>query len=399
MKVLLIHDYPNLQGGAEINMLLLKKGLRERGHEVRLFTSCANSDRLDLEPEVTCFGTTSRWRTLLQSANPFAYFKLRRLLQTFRPDVVYVQIFLTQLSPLILPLLKNVPAIHDLCWYRAICPIGTKQIPNRGSCQNQAGLVCYTKKCLPLRDWVPLTFQAWLYRRWRSCFDLVMANSHTLKKRFEQEGFKNILVLNHAFPTATTKSAPAAAPVIGFIGRLVPEKGGAFLVRAFAQIVEKFPEAKLLIVGDGPEAASLKKLTHEQNIIGNVSFIPHLPYHELDKSFSPVWVQVVPSVWEEPFGNVVVEAMLRGTPVVASRMSGLAETIEHEKTGLLVSPGNVEELTAAMELLIRNPMLREKISRAAQSEAEKKYALSGFIDKMETLMRDLVARRNYVKTN
>ncbi len=399
MKVLLIHDYPNLRGGAETNLLLLKQGLKERGHAVRLFTSRANHHQADLQPDATCAGTTSQWRTLLQTANMSAYFQLRRLLHAFRPDVVYTQIFLTQLSPLILPLLKKIPAIHDLCWYRAICPIGTKQVPNRGSCQNKAGLVCYTQKCLPLRDWIPLTFQAWLYRRWKGCFDLVMANSHTLKKRFEQEGFQNILVLNHPFSTATTKSSPAVTPLIGFIGRLVPEKGGFFLLRAFAQIVKKFPEAKLLLVGDGPEAAPLKKWAQEKGVTDSISFISHIPYQELDKTFSKVWVQVVPSVWEEPFGNVVIEAMLRGTPVVASQIGGLTETIVHEKTGLLVPPGNVDELAAAVERLLRDAPLSKKISRAAQSEAEKKYALSPFLDTMEELMRDLIQRRAHVKTN
>lgn len=397
MKILLIHDNPNLQGGAETNILLLKEGLRRRGHDVRLFTSRANIDKADLNPEYTCFGTTSRWRTLLQSANPWAYFALRRTIQEFRPDVVYAQIFLTQLSPLILPLLKNIPAIHDLCWYRPICPTGTKYIRGRGSCEHRAGFVCYTEKCLPLRDWIVLTIQAGLYRRWKSCFDLVMANSRTLKERFEREGYKDIVVINHAFPEPTAESVPGAEPLIGFIGRLVPEKGGATLLRAFALVRKKHLNAKLLMAGDGPEAVALKQLARDLGLDGAITFIPHIPYRELDPTFAKVWVQAVPSVWEEPFGNVVVEAMLRGTPIVASRIGGITETIEPERTGLLVAPGNAEELAAALKRLVSDAALRERISRTARTEAREKYSLADFVEKMEQLMTELVNRRMYAK--
>jgi hypothetical protein len=104
VKILLVNDYAVRQGGAEVLLLRLRDALRERGHDVRLFASNAKEDGNCTPADYTCRGTTSRFRTLLQVANPWAAIGLRNVLRSFQPDVVHVKIFLTQLSPLILPL-------------------------------------------------------------------------------------------------------------------------------------------------------------------------------------------------------------------------------------------------------------------------------------------------------
>lgn len=110
MKILLVNDDAVRQGGAEILLLKLRDSLRERGHDARLFASNAKEDGKCSLADYTCRGTTSRFRTLLQVANPWAAIGLRKVLRSFQPDVVHVKIFLTQLSPLILPLLRDVPS-------------------------------------------------------------------------------------------------------------------------------------------------------------------------------------------------------------------------------------------------------------------------------------------------
>src|SRR6266852_6109767 len=177
MKILFVNDYAVPQGGAEILILSLRDALRERGHDARLFASNAGDYDSRSLAVYSCRGTTSRFRTLLQSANPWAAMELRRVIAVFQPDVVHVQMFLTQLSPLILPLLKSVPSLYHVVWYRPICPLGTKLLPDGSLCYSPPGLVCYCSGCLSLHDWVPLMFQMKLWRRWRGVFDLVVANS------------------------------------------------------------------------------------------------------------------------------------------------------------------------------------------------------------------------------
>src|SRR2546428_11767181 len=156
MKILFINDSAVPQGGAEIAIVGMRDALRERGHDARLFASSAGGNGVPSLADYTCFGTASKFRTLLQSANPWAFVALRRVLAEFQPDVVHVKMFLTQLSPLILPLLKRVPTICHVVWYRPICPLGTKVLPDGSSCYSPPGAVCYRSGCLPLRDWIPL---------------------------------------------------------------------------------------------------------------------------------------------------------------------------------------------------------------------------------------------------
>ena len=111
VKVLLIHDFGTLSGGAEVMICRLREQLRARGHDVLLFTSTARPLPLPVLADATCFGTVSPARRVLQAVNPHAHWRLRRLLRDFRPDVVHLKMFLNQLSPLILPLLASVPSL------------------------------------------------------------------------------------------------------------------------------------------------------------------------------------------------------------------------------------------------------------------------------------------------
>jgi len=106
----------------------------------------------------------------------------------FQPDVVHVKIFLTQLSPLILPLLKDVPSLYHVVWYQAICPVGMKTLPDGTACQVRAGVVCYRNRCLPLSYWLPRMLQVRLWRRWYHVFNLIVANSNAVKWRLMAEG-------------------------------------------------------------------------------------------------------------------------------------------------------------------------------------------------------------------
>jgi len=93
MKILLVNDYATLVGGAESMTLALRNGLRQRGHDARVFASSARTWPGDSFADYECFGTTSRFRTLLQAANPCALLRFRKILAEFRPDVVHVSLF------------------------------------------------------------------------------------------------------------------------------------------------------------------------------------------------------------------------------------------------------------------------------------------------------------------
>ena len=223
MKILLVSDYATPVGGVEILMLALRDRLRERGHDARVFASSARPGVDENFADYECFGTTSRFRTLLQTINPWAFWRLRRILTEFKPDVIHVMMFLTQLSPLILPLLKKRPSRYHAQWYRAICPVGTKLLPNGDGCHVPAGLVCYRQRCLPLRDWFPLMLQLRLWRYWRGAFDLIVANSRAVQPCLEAEGVTPVEMIWNGVSPRPPRVSLSRLPTAVFTGRLVRE--------------------------------------------------------------------------------------------------------------------------------------------------------------------------------
>lgn len=390
MKVLLVNDYGTVEGGAEQMTLTLRDGLRQRGHETRVFASSAGQDEGFAEDK--CFGTMSGTRTLLQVANPSAYRQLRRVLATFQPDVVHVKVFLTQLSPLILPLLRTIPVLYHAVWYRATCPLGTKTLPDGTSCQTSWGTACYQNGCLPLRDWGPLMLQMKCWEHWRDVFDLVVANSKATKERLQEEGINSDEVVWNGVPDPAVEAPLDASPTVVFAGRLVSEKGVDVLLKAFSHVLRQIPSARLLVAGEGPEKDRLRQHAHELSVAENVSMPGHIPHEKMERRFASAWVQVVPSVWEEPFGLVAAEAMMRGTAVVASRVGGLKNLVRDGETGLLVPPGDPNALASSLTRLLQNQTLAKRLGQngraMARTHLSKEVFVTHFLELYERLLNE-----------
>ncbi len=392
MKILLINDYGIPQGGAEIQMLRLRQLLRERGHDARLFTSSVIDGNPRHEADYECLGTISSFRTLLQTLNPWAYFRLRDVIREFRPDIIHVKIFLTQLSPLILPLLKDIPSLYHVAWYRPVCPTGTKFLPDGNACTVSAGISCYGNGCVPLRDWFPLMLQLRLFRQWRSAFNTILANSESVRDTLLLNGIDGVEVLHYGIPGRPATPSLSEVPTVVYAGRLVREKGVDVLLRAFAKTTEQLPSARLLIAGDGPESEKLKRLIGDLDLDSKVTFHGHLSSSELEEVLGRAWVLAVPSLWAEPFGLIAVEAMMSGTAVVASDSGGPREIIEHGKSGFLVPPGDVDALAEKLILLLSDRNLSQTLGRAGRSSSESRFSEELFLGRLLDMYERLLVR-------
>jgi glycosyltransferase involved in cell wall biosynthesis len=375
MKILLINDYGSPNGGAEIATLLLRKGLRDRGHDALLLSSSARPSGGANDADIECLGTTGRYRALLQSANVSARRTLQRALDEFRPDVVHVGMFLTQLSPLILPALRDIPTVYHAHWLRAICPTGFKLLPDGATCGERAGLECYRSGCLPLRDWIPLMAQMQLLRRWRDTFNRVVANSDATRAALEAEGFHDVTVIRCGVSPHPRRPPLIGVPTALFCGRLTPQKGVEVLLKAWSTVVQRIPDARLLIAGDGPERERLEGVAPS-----GVSFCGRLPQDDIDRIAATAWIQVVPSIGFEPLGLVAEEAMMRGTAVVCTRVGGLPEVVHSEMTGKLVQPDDSDGLAAAMIAMLLDRGLCEAMGERGRNVAKERFAEHSYVD-------------------
>lgn len=390
LKILFVNDYATTEGGANLMTLRLCEELRRQGHEVRLFASSARM--VGGLADYVCFGTTSRLRVLLEAFNPSAYRQLRKALAAFRPDVVHVRLFLTQMSPLILPLLKDVPSLYHVSIYKCVCPLGTKLLPDRTFCRVRAGAVCYRGGCLPLRAWLPLMLQHKLWRRWRDALDLIVTNSVNVRHQLNAEGVEAGATVWNGVPYREPRPPLAARPTVAFSGRLVPLKGADVLLRAFVRVVEQVPEARLLIVGDGVERGRLERLAAELGLSPHVMMCGWLAPAEAARHVEGAWVQAVPS-FSEHFSLAAGEAAMRGTAVVASSVGGLLDVVQDGRTGFLVPPGDADALAERLLRLLRDRALAEEMGRAARERALEHFDLKTCAANFVRLYRTLCGDR------
>ena len=389
VRILLLNDHATPTGGAELIVLSLREQLRARGHDARILASTARPHGGESEADYHCLGITGQARGVTQVWNLSARRVLRRVLREFDPDVAHVRLFLSQLSPSILEPLRNRPAVFHAAWYRSICPLGTKLLPNGESCTQPVGKACLSNRCVPPYALPSVIVQSSLWRRRRGVFDAVIANSDATRRRLTEAGINVTHTIWNGVADVGERAPLGEAPLVLFAGRLVREKGADILLEAFAEVVERVPEARLVIVGSGPEAARLDRLVDEHALRAFVTLRGFLPRAQLDELARDAWVQVVPSRWEEPFGTVAAEGMMRGTPVVVSRTGGLAEFVTDRETGRQVPPSDPRALADAIAELLLDRAENDRLGRNARAFALARLNLDGFTDRFEALYGSL----------
>src|SRR5205823_4539811 len=122
-----------------------------------------------------------------------------------------VRVFMTQLSPLILPALRGVPSLCHVTWLRSLCPRGSKVLPDGSACGAPAGAACYRNRCVPLRDGLPLQLQMELWRRHRDAFNLIVACSEHIRGHLLAEGIGPVEVVRNGVPV-TAMRPPLSEP-------------------------------------------------------------------------------------------------------------------------------------------------------------------------------------------
>ena len=391
MKILLVNDYGGATGGAEIQMLTLRRLLREKGHDARLFSSSAELvSNSPLLADYTCYGTTQLAQVISQTVNLSAYKALKQTLQEFQPDVVHVRMFLWQLSPLILPLLKPYPCLYQTAVYKAICPIGTNSLPNGTTCHFSAGTACLSQKCLTPQSWVWMMAQRSLFHKWKDAFNRIVALSDGMKQELEQAGIDSpISVIYNGVSERSLRPPLQSPPTVGYAGRFSAEKGIETLLKAFSQVLKQIPTAQLKLAGKGTTESQLKAIATALNLEKNITWLGHLSQLELEKEFESVWVQVVPSLWAEPFGNVTTEAMMRGTAVVASAVGAQPEIMGEAAAGTLVPPGDSTALATALQPILASRSLAEKMGLAGRNRAIAHFSEARCVENFIKLYQDM----------
>jgi len=173
--------------------------------------------------------------------------------------------------------------------------------------------------------------------------------------------------------------------LIGTVGRPMKVKNHQLMIRALAELKKKHFKARFLIIGDTPKYSlidELRQLTRDLNLNNDVQFLGYRK--DIPGYLNAFDIFVLPSL-SEGCSNVIQEAMATGLPVVASKVGGTPELIEHQRDGLLFTSNSVGELTEALQFLIENPQKARELGRNALQKAREKFSLPVMIKNYENL--------------
>ena len=224
--------------------------------------------------------------------------------------------------------------------------------------------------------------------------DAVVAQGEFLAERLRVLGVQedrlrvihNGVKLSEAMPPP-----PSDEPLVLAMGSLTPKKGFDVLLQAWHVVRQRVPTARLTIAGDGPERSRLTGLAASLGIAEAVAF-PGLVTGEAKRALWALACLFVSSSRREPFANVNLEALAGGKPVVATRVGGNPEMVDHEITGLLVEPEDPEGLAKAILCLLEDRRRADAMGRAARQKAGM-FSWDVMLDRYETLYREVAAMR------
>ena len=270
--------------------------------------------------------------------------------------------------------------------------------------------------------WVMLGLRGELYRRLDLTlmrhFDHLIAVSHATKNEMVTAGIlpELISVIHNAIDTDawSPRNATAALkeelglgqawPVIGYVGRIMPEKDLETWLRAAALVGQQYPSAQFVLVGegrDGDTLGQLQRLAAELGIAERVHF-PGYRAHLL-----PVYGSFdlfVLSSRREGLPNSILEAMAVGLPVVTTDVAGTSELVLDGQTGYVVPQGDVEHLAHAMVTLVADAKLRQRMAQAGRERIEREFSFTRRLQRVEELYarvlgllpaQSLVAQESY----
>ncbi len=233
-------------------------------------------------------------------------------------------------------------------------------------------------------------------------FDLVTAPSQAIADLMDENGIHGVKVVSNGLnlgkynPRVTGRSQirgklgiKPSDKVGAFIGRIVEEKNIDVLVRATELVLREVPEFKLLVCGDGPDLARVKKLVKELGLQKSVIFTGYVPYSDIQHYFAAADVCLTASTFETQCISLL-EGLACGLPAVAANSLALPEAVKNKYNGYLFEPGDEEECAQKIiKVLGASRSEYDKLKANSWSKAQD-YSIDKITDKWEKIYRDLI---------
>ena len=356
--------WPNI-GGVGTAASRLLPALRERGYE---FVVVTLSDYSDLPEEDDYRGIPVRrfpfW-SAIATANVPEVFEIRRrvtkLKGDFAPDLIHIN-FLAASVLFHFHTLRAHPA-----------PLLVSM--DSGFPNEEADRDSLVRRALRSADWVTCVSAERLAQARRLAPEIIPHSS--------------LVHYGREVPPIPPEPLPTEAIRLLCLGRLDPVKGFDVALRAFSSVLDRFPAARLVIAGDGPERPELEREIVELGLQDVVDMVGWVHPDQVPALMNTATLVVMPSR-SEGIPHVALEAGLMARPVVATSVGGLPEVIVHQQTGLLVGPEDSSALAAAVISVLGNPDRSAEMGQAARVRVRELFSWDRYVGAYDALYRKLI---------
>jgi len=388
VRVLQIVNIGFEAGGAEKSVRILRDGLTGRGHEVRVVAT----DKLltgDGEQKVfaDCLIPAIPGRGAAKARGylwyPEAQRQIKKVLAEFRPDCIHLHT-IGEFSPAVLAVTRGYPRVLTIhgpeSWTKDLLRWNLSSATGGGSLSLADRALLTYLRLVQRPAYLPLIRRV----------DRVLAPSRYFAETVKTDvGKVPVHVLANGIEQRTVASPVNGVRHLVYVGRLERVKGVHLLLDAYRRVLEKLPDTRLTIVGDGRERAALESDAADLSSTGGLRFLGWQDEAGVAEQLADASIVVLPSLWPENFPTVALEALQFGRPMVGSRVGGIPELIGTDN-GALVEPGDPARLAQELLRLLSDQELLREMGRASAKRSAA-YSVDEFLDAIAMHYKEVAA--------
>ncbi len=406
MHVLFVIDTWGLIGGTERHAAVVVPALLERGHRVSVL--CREDQRPPFA-RVPTIEVPALSGTRLARGDRRA---LERRLDEVRPDVIFHSACRNvDASEALVEAASVVRYVHD---HTLFCPGMNKVREDGENCREAFGAVCLERYFLaqgcvgfkragrahPIGDALRALRERWREVAIAARASRLLTNSLYMRQQLILAGLPpDRTEVLYLFTRSNTPEQPARAlppateaflarsrdPLVLTPARLaLPDKGVDYLITALGGLRQRF---RAVIAGTGPAESWLREKALSEGLGERLHFTGWLDSGALETLYARADLVVCPSVWDEPFGLVGIEAYAHAKPVVAFRVGGIPEWLVDGETGFLVPRKDTGAMAAAIDLLLADPALRARMGAAGRALERGRFSRERHLETFEGVLR------------
>jgi len=360
-------------GGAEVVAANLIPALRQLGHELIVVTSHGDMNLRDQERHKGVSVHRFPFREALAQGNADRIAEVRQQLadlkQSFGPDLVHMN-SIGPGVPFHLSTAKAYPTPFLLTLGRLLAPDAVGEDTLHG-------------RALRSADWIACCSEAVLARLRRVLPDVIERTS--------------VVHWGLGPPPMVPLPLSTEPPKLLCLGPLIGEKGFDLALSALSRVLQRYPNARMVIAGDGPARGRLEEQASSLGLAGAVEFLGWVAPYDVPALVNTATMVLVPSRREEPFSVSALEAARMARPVVAAHLGALPEIVAHNRTGLIFPKENVNALAEAIMSLLTQPATAAAMGETAKQRARRDFSVPRCADAYDRLYNEVVKKIPHLK--